>query len=228
VGERRNAGVDQWLPCDPSTTHPHISNAPVGSRDGHRSQPHSGGKAILGLVESTTTALDIVTLIVAIVAALMGLAALVWNIAEFRLAGPRVKVTIKAAMLSKPVGAMVVGPEAIWSQTSDPRFDERAIAITARNVGRLPTTVEKYEVKVADGFAFSYTQSLVGPPIPHRLDAQESATWYIELHAAAALQGAALAAAGVTARPLRAAITLADGRQVTSDSTLIIPPSLRP
>ena len=172
------------------------------------------------------TTLDIVTLVVAVFGALLGLAALVWNIAEFRLAGPRVKVAIKAAVISKAMEDAITGLEAVWTQNFDPRINERAVAIWVRNVGRFPTSIETYRVDVAEGYAFTDTQSLVGPPVPHRLEAGEAATWYIGFDAVRAAKGAVEDTMKLKDRPLRASVFLGDGRRIESEDSLTIPSSL--
>ncbi len=174
------------------------------------------------------TALDIVTLVIAVVGAVTGIGALFWNIAEFRLTGPRVKVRIQAAMLSKPMGTAIVGPVEVWQQTSDPRFDEQAVGIEVRNVGRFPATVQKYQVNLTGGAAFSYMQSLVGPPVPHRLEPGDKETWYIELHAVAATQAAFMTMKNGNNAALRASVELGTGRSIESENSIIIPTALLP
>ena len=169
------------------------------------------------------TAFDVVTLIVAIVGAFMGLAALVWNVAEYRLTGPRVKVEIKAAMPSTGMDGAMTGPEDVWSQHLDPRFSDRAVAIKVRNVGRFPATVESYQVDIAEGYAFSYVQSLLGPPVPHRMEAGEAETWFIEFDAVKAFKDAVGATVDLKDHTVRASLLLGDGRRVKSKNSIAIP-----
>ena len=77
------------------------------------------------------TTLDIVTLVVAIIGALTGIAALVWQAVEFSLTGARVRVTLKSAIVG-PSGAIVADGAKAWEQAemyaadgyTDPAYGE--------------------------------------------------------------------------------------------------------
>lgn len=113
------------------------------------------------------TALDYWTLAIALVGGATGLAALVTQVWGLVLAGPRVKVTVANALLSRS-GA--------W-----------ALSLDASNIGRLPVTLLEMGVTFrADGewqkapLGAMPPGSWNGPEGAHRLPDGEAATWILD------------------------------------------------
>lgn len=122
---------------------------------------------------------DIAALIIAGIAGAMALASLVWNIAEFRLSGPRVKVELC-------FGA--VGPAGLVSAPAPPRdpqfiirqgFTDPLVGINVVNRGRVSTEVHHFRCKLSNGFALADVQAGFNPPLPFVLDPHRAQTWWL-------------------------------------------------
>lgn len=153
--------------------------------------------------------LQVVTLTTAIVGAVAGIGALIWNLAAFYMTGPRVAVTIGEARVGE--GGAFTGPKA-WDMTTE--FEsERAISIEVVNRGRVPTTVLAVGVMFPNGAVFHDFNSFgITQKTKFRLDGLSSEALFIE-HGRLAAYAKAM---GLTDTRLRAKANLATGKVVRS------------
>ena len=123
---------------------------------------------------------DIAALIIAGIAGAMALASVVWNIAEFRLSGARIKVNLL-------FGA--VGPSGLVSFPSIPRdwqllvsqgFTEPLVGINVVNKGRASTVVEHFRCRLSNGFALADAQLQFNPDLRFVLEPHRSETWRLQ------------------------------------------------
>jgi hypothetical protein len=164
-------------------------------------------------------ALEIVTLVVAIVGAVTGVAALVWEAATFVLSGSRVKVALTHAWLGG--GGVVTGPLGeIGKQPPDERFPVEALGVEVRNVGRLQASVTGCAIEVGPVAISAFVPH--NEPLPHRLDIGEENTWFVEV----AQIHAAVSAAVRTFGPveIRARASLGTGKRITSRNSISLTP----
>ena len=159
------------------------------------------------------TALDVLTLVVAILGALTGVAALVWQAVTFALSGGRVKVALKTAWLGP--GGAIIGEPGTWKPGQPPAaaYDTECFGVEVRNVGRLPVSVTGWGVKVGPA-ELGDVQNVWNKPLPHRLEVGEAVTWFVEARQ--------VMSAADTIRPpeLRAAASLGTGKRVVSKNRL--------
>jgi hypothetical protein len=104
------------------------------------------------------TALDLLTLVIAIVGALTGVIALVWQAVTFVLTGGRARVELKMAWLGP--GGAIVGEPGSWTlgRSPAPGYDSECLGVEVSNVGRLPISVTGWAVTVGPG-QLGYVQS---------------------------------------------------------------------
>lgn len=90
---------------------------------------------------SSATPLDYIILAVAIVGAITGVAALMWQALTFYLEGARIRVILKVAWVGQ-AGA-VMGPPGMWDwgRPPAPGYELECLAVEVRNKGRSPTSV---------------------------------------------------------------------------------------
>lgn len=112
------------------------------------------------------TTLGYWTLVIAIVGGMTGVAALVTQVWGLVLAGPRVKVTVANALLSR---------NAAW-----------VLSLDASNIGRLPVTLLEMGITFRAGNEWQKVPiggmppgSWEGPGAPYRLPDGEAVTWII-------------------------------------------------
>lgn len=160
------------------------------------------------------TALDITTLVIAVVGALTGVASLAWTVASHALSGARVKVELKAGWLGG--GGAVTLPFTNFGSVARPEgIDGPAVVVVeARNVGRLPCSVVGWGVSVGSA-QLGHVQLPVNPALPHRLEVGEEGSWFVEMHSVLALI-ATLRETNVPATHLSGKVSLGDGRVVES------------
>lgn len=134
--------------------------------------PYANGPSFVGAacdacVMGNATALDYWTLAIALVGGATGLAALVTQVWGLILSGPRVKVTVANALLTR---------NGAW-----------ALSLDVSNIGRLPVTLLEMGVTFrANGewqkvpLAAMPPDSWDGPEATHRLPDGEAVTWVLE------------------------------------------------
>lgn len=128
--------------------------------------------------QTGATALDIVTLIIAVIGAFTGIGALAWGIAQHQLSGVRTKVDLVGGWLLS--GGMVIsGPIRTVSAHTDQPQGLPVVGVRINNVGRLPVSVTQWSVRV--GSTRMQSTSFYGnPDLPFRLEVGSEQTWYIE------------------------------------------------
>jgi hypothetical protein len=125
------------------------------------------------MTPDTLSALEVATLVLALVGALTGVVALVWNVVVFVWSGPRVRVEIHEALTDG--ASMVYGPSTWTGDTMAPGvWTERAIALEVINTGRAPVTIASVGVRFSDGMEYRDTNEE-----NFRLDAHSRHTWPI-------------------------------------------------
>jgi hypothetical protein len=171
-------------------------------------------------------ALQLATLIVAILALVVASASLTWNVVQFLLGGSR-----PTALLV--VGALAPGGMVTMEAGSDTAkeldrlaatdgYNQGVIGVRVINRGRAPTTVQRWEIKTDDpsGISLNPLGESIGPPLPHVLAAGAQETWVTDLAHAARL---AAATAGTFNRPLPpvyGVVELGTGRALRSKRSL--------
>jgi hypothetical protein len=108
-----------------------------------------------------------------------------WQAATYVLTGGRVKVKLLVGALGN--GGMATGPpehvSADWLQRlASQGFNQPIVAVTVANVGRQPVQVVRWGLKSGLG-ASLYPSNGVGPPLPHRLEVGDAATWAVGMEA---------------------------------------------
>lgn len=179
-----------------------------------------------GHLAQTTSTLDIITLVVAIVGVMLALASLVWQGAVFVLSGSRVRVNLRRGALRRDAAgavARIAGPTnptgSDYALIHNQGFTEDVLIVDVRNVGRMAVSVEQIAAASEDGWGFARLADPENPALPHRLEPGAKETWHVEMLPFQRLVDA-------DSRPRRAWITveLGTGRVVqTKDSTLIVP-----
>lgn len=136
----------------------------------------------MGVVQATdaVTALDIVTLVIAVLGAVTGIAALAWSIAAHVLSGPRPKVTLLDGWTNGRGYASV--PFRRFSTASKPEgFEMPMVGVQVNNAGRSPVQVTA--IVVTNGSA-RYgeigTATAMHPELPTLLGPGEQQTWWLD------------------------------------------------
>lgn len=162
--------------------------------------------------------MEVVTLVIAVVGVALGVASLAWQVVAHVLSGGRVKAALKvgahsgSAMVSMPADKAT--PESLKQMTSQ-GFPQPVIAVEARNVGRLPVTVERWGITSTQGLQAIPWGDSIGPSLPHRLESGGSATWAVDLRTALALADTSLHVLGTgqSSTRITGMVELADGRK---------------
>lgn len=123
------------------------------------------------------TALDVVTLVLAITGTVTGVAALGWSVAIHRLTGPRIKVTLRAGWRSSSGSATV--PIGSFLTIAQPQlFPDAVIAVVVNNSGRSPVHITTWWLEVGSA---RIGGSHEDGPLPYLLGPGEEHAWWIEL-----------------------------------------------
>lgn len=156
--------------------------------------------------------------------------------ATYVLTGGRVKVILRVGALADSGQGMVTAPPSSLSREwaadlAAQGYSRPVVAVRVANVGRLPVTVERWSIRSPRGVSVSPIGDSIGPTLPHRLDAGESATWAVDAREVQALaqaakvlpdarRGRGLFAAGQVDDGLRGVVELGDGRSRRSRETI--------
>jgi hypothetical protein len=157
---------------------------------------------------------DIAALIIAGIAAAMAVAALVWNIAEYRLTGPRIKAHLLfgaagwGGLVSKR-GSPPSNAQAISSQG----FTETLVGIELVNQGRVSTQVHHFGYRLSNGFSIMDVGHAVNKPLPFILEPHQSEMFWVSAGEVATL-------VSVTAQSARAATTAHMEAEITGPKTV--------
>jgi hypothetical protein len=176
---------------------------------------------------TSTSTLDIVTLIVAIAGISLALASLGWQAATFFLSGGRAKVRAlpggigqdelgRLVRLSWPENAPAQSVQLMRAQG----FVRDVVIAEVRNVGRLALSVDGVLAETDDGFAFTVLADPENPALPHRLEAGAKESWHVPL---APVQ--ALADSDGKSRRVRMKVELGSGKVLRTKLIATVRPS---
>jgi hypothetical protein len=154
---------------------------------------------------------DALTTVIAVVGVFLALAALVWQTYSFRRSGSRVSTTLKPGMKHITGTAAITGPASMTSAQmqlmASQGYTTPVIAVEVRNSGRAPTNIVAVGLLFGNGAA--YTETVLNPPVPFRLDAESEQTWYFDRSQLTAYgQGMAQIFKGKNPRSVRARVSV--------------------
>jgi hypothetical protein len=125
---------------------------------------------------------DVIALVIGGIGLVLAVVSLTWNLVEYRLSGPRVKVNLL-------VGAGNAGGIVSTRDTSTDRsvfvsqgFTNPLVGVEVANVGRAATDVQSFTPKLSNGFGYYEPEFPGNPPLPHRLEAHATQTRWVPLH----------------------------------------------
>lgn len=175
------------------------------------------------VVGNEVTALDIATLIIAVIGAFTGITSLVWTVASHVLTGARVKVELVIGWVAN--GSVITLPWSSHNPSKPPPFSGidlqyPVVGVQVRNVGRLACSVRGWSVSLDNGVALSHVELPMNSPLPHRLDAGEEQTWFAQLSPVLAMIEASRGS-NMPPRAVFGRATLGDGRAVESSKHLV-------
>lgn len=161
---------DSSVPCAPF----HVS---INSAADLQAQNDCGIGSTLLVVERLT-ALDVITLVLAITGTVTGVAALGWSVATHYLTGPRVKVTLRAGWRSAS-GSATVPIASFLTISRSELFPEAVIGVVVNNSGRSPVHVTTWYLNVGSA---RIGGSHEDGPLPYLLGPGEEHTWWVNLN----------------------------------------------
>src|SRR4051812_15126384 len=133
------------------------------------------------MVAGQPTAYDYIGLAVASLGVLLGGASLIWNLFEFRLTGPHVKVTLLFGAVGP--GGLVSKREPLtpndMGNLASQGFTEPLVGVEVVNDGRSPTTVTRFSCQVTGGFGFVKPGLSINPELPCRIEPHTTTTFWI-------------------------------------------------
>jgi hypothetical protein len=127
---------------------------------------------------SSSGALAVIALGIAILSLLIATAALGWQIAAWLLEAGRARVKLRmggigrgGALISQAVAGRDFDGAAAIQQAAREGFTVPVLAVRVTSTGRAPVTVQQWMVKGQNtGFGVSgFGDSVIGPPLPKRL-----------------------------------------------------------
>lgn len=162
------------------------------------------------------------TLIVAIIALVISVSSLTWQIVLYLLGGARVRTELRVGALG-PSG-VVHGPVAEgvdFTQLAQQGYPEPVFAVQARNSGRLAVSVTKWDVALENGASFFQPgwPPNADRPLPYRLEPGDEAVWFCPM-APVIAAAEAFASSSHPVRLVRARIGLGTGKSVTSKNAM--------
>jgi hypothetical protein len=128
------------------------------------------------------TGYDIIALIIAGLGLILAVAALSWNIAEYRLSDPRVKVHLRIGARRDDAIISTRGAKPPdWQPLVSQGFKEPLLGIEVANVGRFATEVQSCNCRLPNGFGYFEEQYPGNPALPYRLESHATQTWWVPL-----------------------------------------------
>ena len=177
---------------------------------------------------SGTTALDLATFAIAVLALVTATLALGWQVLTHFLTGGRIKAEMLVGALHAS-GDNMVTAEATQERASGKWLPELAgqgyvtpiFGVRVRNIGRLPVTVESWGLKTSPGSIGVTPVGLSsGSALPHRLEAGTSETWVMEAAPVFNLAAATKETSNYDAVNIFGTVELADGRKYETPQRL--------
>lgn len=141
----------------------------------------------MGRVSEETSALDIVTLVVAIVGVSLAFLSLGWQAATFYLSGGRVRLELRRGALQRGPGGTIRSTAPLKASARqmgllrDQGFTEEVLVVVVRNRGRLPISIEDVSAMTSDGWGFQRLDDPENPTLPYRLQGGAKEAWHVEL-----------------------------------------------
>ena len=167
---------------------------------------------------------DLVTLVIAAIGAVTGVAALAIAVIQYYLSGPRIAVEVCAARLGSR-GRLVGGSS--WSSADSETLSAHpglGVAVMAINRGRMPTSISSWGVDVGAGHSYQELEVLGGnPDLPARIEAGERLTFIAELSNVAAASRIAGRTPGQKHKTVYGTVTRSDGQTTRSKTGLTVP-----
>jgi hypothetical protein len=163
------------------------------------------------LAKSAGTGTDRITLVIAVVGLVLAAASVAWQFATFTLTGSRVKAKILRGAIGR--GGLVTIAPAKWTASyaavmASQGFSQDVVAVAVRNVGRSPATVQRVTVCLEAGASLSLIQTV--PSLPFRLEAESSASWWVDATEVRAL----IAASKLTRSKVHIEVALGIGKTI--------------
>jgi hypothetical protein len=166
---------------------------------------------------SEASALDIASLTLGLIGAVTGVVALLWNVVEFALAGPRIQVRLSEGRTD---GFQLITGPGLWAQNPSYTGIElpyRVVAIEVTNRGRAAVTIASAGMKFTNGTEFHATDET-----NYRLDAHSSHTWRLPFETASAVVTTSRKS-NMPAESARGLARLATGKAIVSKVAVRIP-----
>jgi len=124
-------------------------------------------------------AVAVATLVIAVLGLVFSVASLTWQAATFVLSGSRIRAELKhGARNAGMVGSGPPGQQPLQA-LAEQGLTEEVVGVEVHNVGRLAASVDKVEVALAGGLKLQMLLDVTGPALPHRLEPQSSASWFV-------------------------------------------------
>jgi len=131
---------------------------------------------------------EVGTLVIAVLGLVLSILSLIWQAATYLLSGSRGRAELKHGARNADV---VVSGHPGWKRVAAQGLDEEVIGIEVRNAGRMAATIDSVHAALPRGTKTTMLQSIIGPPLPHRLDPQSVASWFLPLAPVRATVGTA-------------------------------------
>ncbi len=165
------------------------------------------------------------TLIVAVIALVLSVGSLTWQIAQFLLAGSRVSAELQiGAHSGSAVALRPADRRPDWDRLAAEGFTEAVLGVTARNKGRIGVTVMSWKVVFDNGLSFSLADYRPNndKPMPYRLEPGDEVTWLCPAAAVMAAGRSWREAIGDHPGRIRARVTLGTGKEITGETAIAL------
>jgi hypothetical protein len=120
----------------------------------------------------------------AVLGVVLGALSLGWQAATYVLTGGRIKVSLRVGAMG-PGGMVTTKPADLspgWLEPlAEQGYGRPVVSVRVANVGRQPVTVARWGLKSRAGASLYPMADSIGPPLPHRLDTGESASWAVDM-----------------------------------------------
>ncbi|MCQ9367633.1 phosphoribosylamine--glycine ligase [Corynebacterium falsenii] len=169
---------------------------------------------------------DFIALVIASISLLVAGLSLGWQIAQWLLSAGRPKAKLLHGVQGR--GGLATGPV---EKSGEPRNFEslreqgfngpEIIGVQVTNHGRAPVTVDRIALCTRGGNMSVVPQNeLLGPALPHRLEAGTNESWYMEADFGYRLVAASRAALHEQIRGVYMSAALGSGKSISTPTTL--------